>query len=94
MLTCRRRDLLNSADLRFAQRAVRRQRLFLALSVAGIAIALGLTIVYTVLWWRHPGFSIATRAVIVVLILLNARQNLRQYRYARVLSELLPGESR
>jgi hypothetical protein len=27
--------------------------------------------------------------VIILLVLLNARQNLRQYRYARVLEELM-----
>jgi hypothetical protein len=30
------------------------------------------------------------RAVIVVLVLLNARQNLRQYRYACLIEKLLP----
>ena len=34
--------------------------------------------------------SLSETAVIILLILLNARQNLRQYRYAGVLEQLLP----
>lgn len=83
---------MTEADERFAHRAIRRKRLFLGLSIAGLAVAFGLTVLYAVLWWRHPSFPVASRAVIVLLVLLNARQNLRQYKYARVLSELLgPG---
>jgi hypothetical protein len=37
---------------------------------------------------RDPTFSIAPRAVIVLLILLNARQNLRQHKYAAILEKL------
>ncbi len=36
-----------------------------------------------------PGLGIGPRAVIVLLILLNSRQNLRQYRYAGVLESLM-----
>ena len=39
---------------------------------------------------HDPLFPVAARAVIVVLVLLNARQNLRQYRYATVLGKVLP----
>jgi len=74
----------------FARRAIRRRRLFLGLSIAGLVIAVMLTGVYSVLWWTHPGFPIVPRAVIVLLVLLNARQNLRQYRYAGVLEQLVP----
>lgn len=73
-------------DRRFALRAIRRKRLFLGLSIAGLAVAFALTILYGVFWWRDPAFPIAPRAVIVLLVLLNARQNLRQYKYARLLS--------
>jgi hypothetical protein len=83
---------MTEADERFAHRAIRRKRLFLGLSIAGLAIAFALSVLYAVLWWRNPAFPIAPRAVIVLLVLLNARQNLRQYKYARLLTELMgPG---
>jgi hypothetical protein len=75
---------------RFARRAVRRRPVFLALSVAGVAAAVALAGFYAFHWWRDPAYPIGPRAVIVVLILLNARQNLRQYRLAAVLEPLLP----
>ena len=77
---------MTEADERFALRAIRRKRLFLGLSIAGLAIASALCVLYGFLWWRDPGFPIAPRAVIVLLVLLNARQNLRQYKYARLLA--------
>jgi hypothetical protein len=79
-------------DERFARRAIRRKRLFLGLSIAGLAISAALTVLYGVWWWRDRAFSIGPRAVIVLLILLNARQNLRQYKFARILEGLMaPG---
>ena len=75
----------NGLQGRFVLRAIRRKRLFLGLSSAGIVIAFTLTVLYGILWWRNPALPIAPRAVIVLLVLLNARQNLRQYKYARVL---------
>jgi hypothetical protein len=68
---------------------MRRKRLFLGLSIAGLVIALALTVLYGVLWLKNPEFPIAPRMVIVLLVLLNARQNLRQYKYARLLQALL-----
>ena len=76
---------MTDTDERFALRAIRRKRLFLGLSIAGLAIAFALTVLYGVLWWRNPAFPVAPRAVIILLVLLNARQNLRQYKYARLL---------
>src|SRR5262245_47027938 len=84
IVTWKRRGLLNS-DEGFALRAIRRKRLFLGLSIAGLAIACSLSVLYGFLWWRNPSFPIAPRAVIILLVLLNARQNLRQYKYARLL---------
>jgi hypothetical protein len=84
---------MTGSEERFARRAVRRKRLFLGLSVAGLVIAAALTVLYAVLWWRNPAFPVAPRAVIILLVLLNARQNLRQYRYAGLLTELLPPEA-
>ena len=61
---------MTEAEERFARRAVRRKKLFLRLSVAGIAIAVSLTFLYAFLWWRDPHFPIGPRAVIILLVLL------------------------
>jgi hypothetical protein len=79
---------LTESEIKFAGRAVRRGRLFLALACAGVAIALALSVFYGYRRWTDPGFPAGPRAVIVLLILLNARQNLRQYRYASLLRKL------
>lgn len=81
-------------DERFARRAIRRKRLFLGLSIAGLSIAGALIVLYGFLWWRNPAFPIAPRAVIVLLVLLNARQNLRQYKYARLLEGFMVQDAR
>ena len=80
----------------FAIKAIGRKRLFLRLSIAGVAVGFGLVAYYLYLWAysRVPEAELAGRvasgAVIVTLILLNARQNLRQYKYAQVLESLMP----
>ena len=77
-------DSLSEVERAFAERAVRRKEVFRVLSIAGIAIAAGLALFYG--WerahdpafpWRPPR---AHRPV-----LLNARQNLRQHKYAALL---------
>ena len=73
-------------DRRFLHAAIRRKRLFLALSGIGVAVGLGLGVWYTATTWT------GARAALVVLVLLNARQNLRQYRYATLLELLGRGE--
>ena len=80
---------LTDAQRRFATGAVRRARLFLVLSGAGVAVALALGLYYVYRRVLDPGYPLGLRAVVIVLILLNARQNLRQYRYAQVLARLL-----
>lgn len=82
---------LTPTERAFAGRAVRRGRLFLVLSIAGVVIASGLAIYYGVRKVQDPDFSIGARVVILVLILLNARQNLRQYRFAKILEKIAPG---
>lgn len=78
-------------DEAFAARLIRRKDLFLALSVAGIAIAAVLAAYYGWRRWHDPHFQVGARAVIVLLVLLNARQNLRQYRCARIVARLQAG---
>jgi hypothetical protein len=79
---------LNDGERAFAERAVRRKELFRKLSIAGIVIAAGLAVFYG--WERlhDPSFPLAPRFVLIVLILLNARQNLRQHKYAALLEKL------
>ena len=79
----------NEAGRRFAERAIRRKQVFLILSAAGVAIGLGLAAWYGYRRWSDPAYPIGLRFVLVILILLNARQNLRQYRYALAFESLL-----
>ncbi len=79
---------MDEQQRRFVARAIGRKRLFLWLSVVGVLAGVGLA------GWAAlaandgaPGL----RWVIVVLVLLNARQNLRQYRYASALEALVGG---
>ncbi len=80
---------LTDAQRRFADGAVRRARLFLALSWTGVAVGAARAAYYTYRRVLDPGYPLGLRAVVILLILLNARQNLRQYRYACVLAGLL-----
>lgn len=77
--------LLSPSQQRFASAAIRKKRLFRALSIAGVVAAVLLAGETALGKWRDPTRDVGARSVIVVLILLNARQNLRQYRYAGVL---------
>jgi len=81
-------DKLSAGELRFARRAVRRTRLSRAISIAGLVVAVLLAVYYTGNHLQHPEFRLGPPAVIVLLVLLNARQNLRQYRHARTLEKL------
>lgn len=83
---------LTDAQRRFAIAAVKRRSLFLWLSAIGVLAGLALTVYYAVRWLQDPAYPIGLRAALVVLILLNARQNLRQFRYASVLSPLIREE--
>ncbi len=77
---------MTETQQRFMQRAIRRKRLFLWLSAIGVAVGAGLA------GWLAlggGGDAGALHWVVVVLVLLNARQNLRQYRYAGVLETLM-----
>ena len=81
---------LDEAERAFAARAMRRKRLFLVLSNVSVVVALLLAIVYGWERLRDPSFAIGPRAVVILLILLNARQNLRQHKYAAILEKLIP----
>ena len=83
------RTTIESAERAFADRAIRRKRLFLVLSNVSIAVALLLAVLYGYEKMVDPDFAIGPRAVIILLILLNARQNLRQHKYAKILEKLV-----
>lgn len=91
MTEARALDRLDDTERAFAERAVRRKAVFRTLSIAGVAIAAGLAAFYC--WERahDPSFPLAPRFVLIVLILLNARQNLRQHKYAALLEKLTRG---
>ena len=74
---------MTEPDSRFADRAIRRRPLFLALSRIGIAVALPWRLRLPEIRGSH--FPIGVRVALVTLILLNARQNLRQYKFATLL---------
>ncbi len=78
---------MTDGDLAFARRAVARKRVFLVLSLAGVVVAALLAAYYGYRRLHDPAYPLGARAVIVLLVLLNARLNLRQYRYARILEE-------
>ena len=79
---------LTERQRRFAAKAVSRKEIFLRLSLIGVAIGGGLLVFWLWRWWTEDDFALGLRFVLVVLILLNARQNLRQWRYAGVLEAL------
>ena len=72
-------------DSRFADRAIRRRPLFLALSWMGIGVAALLAAYYAYRRFEDPHFPLGVHLALVTLILLNARQNLRQYKLATLL---------
>jgi hypothetical protein len=82
-------ETMTDAERAFAAKAIRRKDLFRTVSNVSIAIAALLAILYGVERARDPSFSLAPRAVIILLILLNARQNLRQHKYAAILEKLV-----
>ena len=84
---------MTEADRRFAERAIRRRRLFLTLSWIGIAVAVLLTVYYAHSRYQDPQFHLGVRVALVVLILLNARQNLRQYKLATLLAAARAGSA-
>lgn len=80
---------MTDAELRFAKSAIRRKKLFLMFSIASVLVALGLALFYAWQFLHQPGFAPGIHFVLVLLILLMARQNLRQYYYAKILEKLM-----
>ena len=85
---CEPSSLLNPTDEQFAAQAIARQRLFRVLMWVGLVVAALYATYIGYRWYRDPAYEVGIRSVIVLLILLNARQNLRQSKYARILEAL------
>ena len=81
-------ESMTQPEREFAAKAIRRKQLFRAISNISIAVAVLLALVYGFERLHDPSFQLAPRAVIILLILLNARQNLRQHKYAAILEKL------
>ena len=79
---------LNEGERAFAAQAVRRKAVFRTLAIAGVAIGALLAAYYGWERLRDPSYPLASHLVLVVLILLNARQILRQHKYAVLLEKL------
>lgn len=79
---------LDDTERAFAAQAVRRKAVFRTLAIAGVAIGALLAVYYGWERLRDPSYPLASHLVLVVLILLNARQNLRQHKYAALLEKL------
>jgi len=86
-------SLVNERQKAFAGRAIRRERLFLVLSVLGVTVGIGVFAWAIASRFADPNAPYGARLAIAVLVLLNARQNLRQARFAGILRTLLPAET-
>ena len=80
---------LEPAEIRFVEQSIQREQLFFRLSMLGVFVGLILLVMAALRWGSgEPGTS---TFVMGILVLLNARQNLRQSKYARILGQLYPG---
>lgn len=80
---------MTDSELKFAKRAIKRKKLFLAFSIMSAVVGLCLALYYTWQLATQPGFAAGIHFVPALLILLMARQNLRQYYYAKILEKLV-----
>jgi len=80
---------MTDSELCFANRAIKRKKLFLMLSITSVIVGLCLALYYSWQFATQPGFAPGIHFVLVLLILLMARQNLRQYYYAKILEKLI-----
>ncbi len=85
--------MLTNYERKLALKAIQRKKLFLVLSILSVIIGLGLAIFYSWEAYTQPGFEIGIHFTLVILILLNARQNLRQYNYAKILEMMIASEN-
>ena len=80
---------MTDSEIHFAKRAIRRRQLYLTLSIISVILGVGLGVFFTWQAVTQTGTPSSIHFVVVILILLAGRQNLRQYRYAIILEKLL-----
>ncbi|MDP2758902.1 MAG: hypothetical protein Q8O64_00650 [Sideroxyarcus sp.] len=80
---------MTESELRFARRVIRRKKLFLGLSITSVIVGLSLALLYIWQFTTQPGFAPGIHFVLVLMVLLMARQNLRQYYFAKILEKLI-----
>ncbi len=85
--------MVTKYEHKLAINTIRRRTIFLALSIISVMIGLGLAVFYSWEAYTQPRFDIGIHIVLVVLILLNARQNLRLYSYAKMLEVVISSKS-
>ena len=81
---------MNDADARFVATAIRRKRLFMTLMWVGVSA--GLLLLGWTISRGLAGEPWVGSFVIATFVLLNARSNLRQAKFARVLEGLMAAE--
>ncbi len=85
--------MLTKYEHKLAINTIRRKKIFLVLSIISVIIGLGLAVFYSWEAYIQPRSTIGIHFVLVVLILLNARQYLRQHNYAKILETVISSKS-
>ena len=80
--------MLTNHEQALITKTMHKEKLFLSLSIASVVIGLSLAAYYVWKTYAFPEFTPGIHFVVVILVLLNARQNLRQYFLARILAKL------
>lgn len=80
--------MLTDYEKALIYKTMHKEKLFLSLSIASVLIGLSLAVYYVWKAYAFPEFTPGIHFVVVLLVLLNARQNLRQYFLARILTKL------
>ena len=82
---------LTESQRRFIAGVLKRRRIFLPVMAIGVVVGLSLLAHAFWLGQTQPDEPITLRVVLAIMILLNARQQLRQHRYAGVIAALTGG---
>lgn len=80
--------MLSDYEQALISKNIYKQSRFLLLSLASLMTGLSLAEYYAWKAFAQPEFNPGIHIVVVILILLNARQNLRQHYLANLLSKL------
>jgi hypothetical protein len=80
--------MLSDYQNKFALKTIQRKQTYLVISILSVIIGVCLTLYYSWLANTVIDFEKGIHAILIILILLNARQNLRQYNYAKILEAI------